>query len=116
MPVARGVVLLTPDMAPFDGAVVRVRLLDVTLLDAPARVVAEETITDVQHPAGAEEAVAFELRGEPVPDGTDVIVDVHVDLNGNGRVDVGDFVTTVSHPVSARGETSGIVVRPAPVT
>lgn len=116
MPVARGVVLLTQEMAPFDGAVVRVRLLDVTQVDAPARLLAEDAIADVHHPAGAETPVSFELRGEPVPGGTDVIVDVHVDLSGDGRVAVGDYVTTVSHPVRAEGETSGLVIRPNPVT
>lgn len=112
--VARGVtgrVVFGPESGAFSRAVVRVRLEDVSRADAAARVVAEQVIRDVSHKPGADEVVAFGLDGEWPDDRCDYVVRVHVDLNGDGQVKRGDYVSVESHPVLTRGHPREVAVR-----
>ena len=98
----RGEILL-PTGAPADavGDVI-VQVEDVSRADAPSMVVGEHRLSGVA------------LRGQPLPFSVEVpahLVDprhtysvrVHVDMTGSGTVEVGDFVSTQSHPVLTRG-------------
>ena len=110
-----GVVVLPAGTAPFREATLRVRLLDVTLADAPSPVLAETTMAGQRHTGTAELAVPFVLPAE-LPAGWrgDLQVSAHVDLTGDGLVRRGDLVSTASHPVFPLGE-DHCVVRVWPV-
>ncbi|MGI5499937.1 hypothetical protein [Lentzea sp. CA-135723] len=83
----RGTVVIPAGTPAFGRAVLRVRLLDVTLADAAA-VTKASYDREFSREATGEQRVPFELDGE----GGDVAA--HVDVSGDGRVSRGDLVTT----------------------
>jgi putative lipoprotein len=96
------------------GATVRVELHDVTRIDAPSRVVAEQVIANVSMHSGTRGTVPFcLLLSEKLDEKAVYALRAHVDLDGSGRVTPGDFVTMESYPVSPRdpGNVMTLVVR-----
>lgn len=95
----------------FSGATAYVRLEEVSRADAPSRIVAEQIIHPVNWRPGQSTMFTFALSG-PAPDGhARYIVSVHLDLNGDGQVSRGDFITMESYPVPTRGNASFITVQ-----
>jgi putative lipoprotein len=104
-----GEIVLPPDAPTGRAGEVVVELRDVTLLDAPSRVIAEQRLRDVPlHPGGR---IPFRLEAPEVPPGGSFSVRAHVDIDGSGRVAPGDFLTTTSHPVPAGGPRAPMTVR-----
>jgi hypothetical protein len=79
---------------PPAGAPIYVQARDTTFEDAPAPAFAAAT-GKVQPEGDLLDTV--ELDVDSLPDSS--IVWVHVDVDGDGRVSPGDFVTTVSYPI-----------------
>jgi hypothetical protein len=95
-----GVVVIPAGTPAFGRAVLRVRLLDVTLADAPA-VTEAEHVREFSRDDTAEQRLPFHLDG-----GGDVLtVAAHVDVSGDGQVRHGDLVST-----SAFGAVDGLAV------
>ena len=86
------------------GASVRVRLEDVTRLDGPARLVAERVVPVTL------EGIRVELETGVINQRAHYAVRVHVDVDGDGRVTRGDFVSTRSYPVLTFGNPSSATV------
>ncbi|WP_367323880.1 YbaY family lipoprotein [Streptomyces sp. HUAS ZL42] len=105
MTTVSGRVLLTPDLGAFSKAVLRVRVLDVTLADAPSQELAA-TVQDISYDGKGTLAVPFHLSADWTP-GRRVVVDAHLDRSGSGVVESGDALTVQSLPVPEE---------PAPVT
>jgi putative lipoprotein len=95
-----GEVHFEPGAPPFAGATVRVRLEDVSLADAKARVLAEEALPGVSRQTPETAPIPFTLQPRSAlrPSGT-YTVRAHVDLNSNDSIDEGDFITTQRFPV-----------------
>ncbi|SFR25878.1 hypothetical protein SAMN04488564_109119 [Lentzea waywayandensis] len=85
----------------FGRAVLRVRLLDVTLADAPAITKAEH-VSEFSRDDTAEQRLPFHLDW----DGQALNVAAHVDVSGDGHVRHGDLLST--HAISPA---DGVVVR-----
>jgi uncharacterized lipoprotein YbaY len=99
--IARGEIRFEPASPPFAGATVHVRLEDVSLADAPARLVAEETVRGVSSDRPSATAVPFALFGPaPLEPSSTYSIRVHVSLSGARDVRVGDFVTTRAYPIA----------------
>jgi uncharacterized lipoprotein YbaY len=96
---------------PFTDATVYVRLEDVSRLDAPSTVIAEQMIRHVSHPAGSQQRLAFSLYGQLPDDQASYIVQVHVDVDGDGRVSSGDYRSMESYPVLTHGYPNQVTVR-----
>src|SRR5262249_45660269 len=92
------------------AATVYVRLLDTSLADAPARVVAEAVLTGLGDQAAAGGTLAFTLRGRVDDPTSRLTVGVHVDLDGDGAVSRGDYLNTASVPVLTRGHPNQVRV------
>jgi hypothetical protein len=95
-----GVVRIRAGLPTFGSATLRIRLLDVTLADAPASVLVERTTTGIVRPATGEQVIPFALQAF-LPDTWhgDLTVAAHVDRVGDGVVHPGDMLSTRSHPV-----------------
>jgi len=102
--------ILLPANAPTTKAgqmVVEVR--DVSLADAPSVVIAEQQMADVQvRPHGR---IPFRLAVPEVAANRSLSVRVHVSMDGSGRVQSGDLLTTASYPVANVGDVESLVVR-----
>jgi uncharacterized lipoprotein YbaY len=96
MLLVRGTIVFGDDGSVRD-ATVRVQLEDVSRIDATAPVVAEQVMRGV----GGGVPIEFVLHGGSLDPRARYNVRVHVDVNGDGQVSVGDYVSTRSAAVTA---------------
>jgi uncharacterized lipoprotein YbaY len=94
---ARGSVTIDADLSGLRDARVYVRLEDTSRADASSRIVAEQTLSGAALIQGS--PLRFELRGA-LPGGSQCTLRVHVDVDGDGQVSPGDYVSTESYPVT----------------
>ncbi|WNM63641.1 YbaY family lipoprotein [Candidatus Nitrospira neomarina] len=106
-----GNILIDEQASAFSGATVNVFLEDVSRQDDSSQVVQKQVIRNVEHLEGEGQSIAFAFKGKVPNPESHYIVRVHIDLNGNDSVDVGDLVTMESFPVLTRGHPSNITVR-----
>lgn len=99
----KGEILFEEEAKSFSGATVYVRLEDVSLADAPSKIVTEQVIYDVSYQAGSNTKLEIRLYGQIPDKRKSYAVSVHVDLNGNGQVDRGDYISMESYPVLTFG-------------
>lgn len=98
---------------PARPAPLRVRLLDVTHVDAAADVVAEQVVPGAVLDGAA--GVAFELRAGAVDPSRDYIVEAHLETGGGGKVHPGDYLSMESYPVLTHGAPDRVTVEVLPV-
>lgn len=77
------------------GSALRVEVRDASWADGPARVIHR---MDTRTPSGAS-LFPVELRVDTLASGA--IVWVHLDADGDGKVSVGDYITTQSYPLAS---------------
>jgi uncharacterized lipoprotein YbaY len=94
---ARGSVTIDADPNGLRDARVYVRLEDTSRADASSRIVAEQTLSGAAFAGNT--PLRFELRGA-LPGGGQCTLRVHVDVDGDGQVSPGDYVSTESYPVN----------------
>lgn len=88
------------------GAVLRVVVEDVGRADAPAQAIARVD-RDLRQPLPAGAVVPFSVALPALLPGGHYAVRAHVDVSGSGQVEIGDQVSTQSHPVQAAPVTRG---------
>ena len=110
-PFVRGRILFDKDVGPFTGATVYVRVENVSRADAAAEVAAEQVLRGVSYRGGEEEALSFELRVDSVDERAQYSVRVHVDVDGDGEISPGDYVSPASHPVLTYGQPNQAEIR-----
>ena len=111
----QGEIVIDPECPGLKDAVVFVYLEDVSLADAPAKRIASFKLTDVQHTAGQEDRLPFELAAEPSDPRATYVVRAHVAPHGGEDVQVGDLVTTEFTPVGPGLLAEGVQIRVRPV-
>jgi uncharacterized lipoprotein YbaY len=111
MHVVAGKIVFGVDLEPFVGATIYVRLEDVSRVDAPARVAAETVLLNARAGGQASNELEFTIDAAPLDPRSRYVVRVHVDIDGDGQVGVGDYVSTVSYPVLVGGDTTMLSIR-----
>ena len=91
-------------------AIAYVRLLDTSLADAPMRLIAEQVLRNIASQANAGQPLPFVLYGSPPNMRTHYSISVLIDLNEDGRISQGDWITTQSYPVLTFGYPNHITV------
>lgn len=96
--------LVTGEITPADGshfedATVYVRLENVSMMDAPAAVLSEQILHNVDFSG---KSIPFELVGAP-PDNPNgrYNVRVHISMTGSNEFSKGDYITKRSYPVES---------------
>ena len=92
-------------------ATIYVRLLDTSLIDAPARVVDEVVLRDVGLVGAADGGIGFRIAAGGVNALARYEVGVLVDLDGDGKPSVGDYVNTCAYPVLTQGFPAHVEIR-----
>ena len=106
----RGRIALPPEIPAERARMVRVQVEDVSRLDAPSIVVAEQRLEDVDLESSAELPYRLDVPADAVEAGKRYSVRVHVDVNGTGDVTKGDYVSTASYPVLAGGDDDELTI------
>ena len=110
-PLVSGEILLGEEVQSFSSATIYVRLEDVSRVDAVATTVAEQVLRHVSHQAGHQSQVAIALRGTTADARARYAVRVHVDVDGDGHVSRGDYISMESYPVLTFGYPDRVTVR-----
>ena len=98
-----GEVLFEKSARAFSKATVYIRLEDNSKADAASQIIAEKVVRDFSHKQGGGGGLEFELHGEHPGERADCNVRVHVDVDGDGEVSTGDYITMESYPVLTYG-------------
>ena len=93
---------------PFADATVRVVVEDTTYADAPSQVVARASWSEVAF-AGGTGQVPFRVERPSAEPSRVYTLRVHVDMNGSGRLETGDYINAESVRVP-NASVSGLVV------
>jgi uncharacterized lipoprotein YbaY len=105
-----GSVLLSEAAPETPGAVARIFVEEVSRADAPAATVARlEVPGAVLRAAGG--TLPFSMAVEGIDPAKRYAVRVHIDADGDGRIGVGDHVSTESYPVVTQGAPTHVKVR-----
>lgn len=99
MKLVEGKIFLEKDIGLPSVAVVNVYLLDVSLIDAPSRIVARETFGYDSYNVVTTDGLAFTLYGEKPDKDRQYSIRVHISLHGSDEVKIGDYITTESCPI-----------------
>lgn len=87
-----------------------VRLLNTSLADAPSAVVAEQIIEHIASSLSKDEKVAFRLEPNSIDERSTYIVSVLVDVDGDGKVSKGDYISMQSYPVLTYGSPTEVTI------
>lgn len=95
----------------FSEATAYVRLEEVSRADAPSRVVAEQVTHHVSYKPGQPGKLVFNLRGLVLDEHARYTVSAHLDVDGDGQISRGDYISMESFPVLTQGYPSVVIVR-----
>jgi len=108
----KGEILFSRELGSFSGATVNVYLEDVSLLDAPAKIVAKQVIADLHHSMGTENRVEFALHCQKIADiRASYSIRVHVAFRSDEQIQRGDYISTESYPVLTCGDPDWVSIR-----
>lgn len=111
MAVIRGELRVEGGPADLRGAAIYVRLMDVSHADAAARTVAEYHVDSLPAGSDSTQKIPFEFEADIVDTRRHYVLAAHIDLDGDGRAGVGDYITMESFPLSVGSRTACYVVR-----
>lgn len=112
--VVTGTISFGADAVPFSNATAYISLLDVSMQDVPSKTVAKQVIKDIQYPP--HESIKFSLKGTIEDERGMYVISAHIDVDGDGQVSVGDYITTGYYEVAAVKNTTGLNVKVYRVT
>ena len=115
MHVVSGRILLDGWRGEPGPATVYVRLLDTSRIDASARTVDEVVLHDVRLDRVKDDGIEFCVVARKLDVRARYEVGVLVDLDGDGRASVGDYVSTCAYPVLTRGFPDQVEVHVHPI-
>jgi uncharacterized lipoprotein YbaY len=87
-----------------------VRLLNTSLADAPSAAVAEQVIDNIASSLSKNEKVVFRLEPDSIDERDTYIVSVLVDVDGDGKISKGDYISMQSYPVLTFGSPSEVTI------
>lgn len=87
-----------------------VRLLNTSLADAPSSVVAEQVIDYIASGVSKGEKVAFVLEPNSIDERDSYSVSVLVDIDGDGKISKGDYISMQAYPVLTYGHPSEVTI------
>jgi len=110
-PLLRGIIIFDKNnVKPFSGATVYIRIEDVTMQDAPSKLILQQAIKDLSYDDNDisnhhhQKKIEFELFGDIVVDvRRSYAISVHIDVDNNGKINSGDFINMESYPVITYG-------------
>lgn len=109
--VIEGKIHLVDVTSSIPHATVYVRLLDVSLADAPSKVIAEEVIHNVSIEVESLRSLPFSVRTSKLDKRAMYTLTAHVDASGKGAITPGDYITMESFPVAPTDSPAHMHVR-----
>jgi uncharacterized lipoprotein YbaY len=108
--VIQGELTFTEGSSNLSGARLTVQLLEVSRADARARVVAEQEQT-LNRESNTSRPLAFALSVDALGAREQYVLSAHLDMDGDGKVGVGDYITMEAFPVAQANARAHHVIR-----
>ncbi len=89
-----GIVTFESIESQFENVSVRITLEDVSLMDVSSVLIAETTVEDVSVDETSDLSIPFEISYGDLQEGYTYSLSAHVDVDGDGSVSAGDYLTT----------------------
>ena len=86
--------------SPIDGATIYLKVEDVSQADGPSETIAEHILSNVSVWGPGANSIPFSVDAPLASNMRDLNLRIHVDVDGTGRVSVGDYVTVRSYPLT----------------
>ncbi|SDM21260.1 YbaY family lipoprotein [Kriegella aquimaris] len=96
-----GSLVLPASHEKLGDAKITVRILDVSKSDSVSETISELTL-HLPDKFDIGDKLPFRFHDINSGQGKEIIISAHIDLNGNGNIDKGDFITTQSYPAYSR--------------
>jgi uncharacterized lipoprotein YbaY len=104
--------ILTDDDNAINNATIYVRIEDTNRADAPSEIVAEHILRNIKFGSDSGKyVIPFDINIPFVEENRRYTVSVHVDTNGNGKMDKGDYINMESYPVPAKEDKKKVVIK-----
>ena len=103
VPLVQGKITFEEVAPPFTGATLYVRLENITSADIASETVADYVERDVAFDPKTSSDLSFAIAGNPPDPRASYAVRVHIDIDGDGAVSHGDFISMQSYPVITFG-------------
>jgi uncharacterized lipoprotein YbaY len=110
VPLVSGKIPFHEEIHSFFDATLFVYLEDVSLQDAPSKIVARQVISNISHTRGTSSCLEFALYGELPEARAHYSVRVHLSLHGQEEIQLGDLITMQSYPVITFGNPNFVSV------
>jgi uncharacterized lipoprotein YbaY len=110
-PLLRGGIVFIEKINSFANATIYVRLEDVTLIDAPSKVILEQVINNVYYDQADQDKIEFVIYGEIINKQARYSISVHIDVDRDSKLSSGDFVNTESFIILPYGHTDNVSIR-----
>jgi hypothetical protein len=102
----RGTISFQSDAEPFDKATAYIRMRDVSMQDSAAKILAEQVIGNLKYVPSMR--IEFFIKGKIEDERGTYDIYVLIDVNGDGKQSVGDYITTGSYLISSTANTTGL--------
>lgn len=109
-PLVTGSILFSKELSSFSGATANVYLEDVSLVDAPSKIITKQVIPNISHQMGTENQIEFALFGEMPNPRAKYSISVQVTLHEDESIHQGDYINMESYPVLTFGNPDQISV------
>ena len=103
VPLVKGKITFEEVAPSFTGATMYVRLESITAADIASETVANYVERDVAFDPNTSRDLSFVIAGNPPDPLASYAVRVHIDIDGDGVVSQGDFISMQSYPVITFG-------------
>jgi uncharacterized lipoprotein YbaY len=104
--------IIAEEGKPIKNATIYVRIEDTSRADAPSKIVAEIVLKNGKLISNLEKSVIpFNISIPVARENKMYTVSVHIDMNGNGKLDKGDYINMESYSVPALGVKKKVVVK-----
>jgi uncharacterized lipoprotein YbaY len=104
--------ILIEDTNTIDKATTYVRIEDTSRANAPSKIVSENILRNVKFLSNLDQyVVPFNISVPIVDENKMYTLSVHVDVNGNGKLDKGDYINMESYPVPLKRFKEKVMVK-----
>ncbi len=101
---------------PIQNATIYIELEDVSLADAPSKVISSMVLENVDIDADGSASIPYSLEYPELDDRLTYSMSVLVDMNGDGRTSGGDYISMEHIPVSTSGPNDDVIINARFVT
>lgn len=109
--IVSGEIFFEGDIRPFKNATVFVSIEDVSIQDLPSLTISKQVLENVDYDPSKMNKIKFSLP-VPIKDLTGwYIVKVLVDIDGDGEISKGDYITMAYYHVLTHGHPNHVLVR-----